>query len=363
MKVGNEGPTLTHLQFADDTLVFCNASVAEIQVVKKLLGDFEEISGLKINYHKTIMCGIGLSDTEIQSFALSFGCQALKFPIKYLGMPLGANPKSKATWKPVIDKFKAKLATWKRRYLSFGGRITLIKSVLCSLPIYFMSLFRMPKGVVKCIESIQSKFLWGGSDLKRKLHMVAWAKITQGTNSGGLGIRDISYMNDALLMKWWWRYGTEKEALWRQVIKAKYDKGDSNWFPNSDISRKVSKTWKDIIQTKEKNPNMFSLFISKAKIGVGDGKQILFWTNPWLGNQSLADAFPSIFRIICNHKELLCDVLKRRAQLRQWEFQFRRRFFDWESDTWNELLTILDGSDILVSNGTADKLTWGGQLI
>lgn len=159
------------------------------------------------------MCGVGLSEIELQSLALSFGCQAQKFPIKYLGMPLGENPKSLSTWKPVIDNFRGKLATWKRRYLSFGGRITLIKSVLFSLPIYFLSLLKMPKEVVKSLESIQLNFLWGGFDLKRKLHMVAWTKIIKGSKAGRLGIRDISCMNDALLMKWWWRYGIEKEAL------------------------------------------------------------------------------------------------------------------------------------------------------
>lgn len=58
----------------------------------------------------------------------------------------------------------------------------------------------MPTAVIKTLESIQAKFLWGNSDLKRKLHLVAWGKINQGKNSGGLGIRNIEAMNDALLI-------------------------------------------------------------------------------------------------------------------------------------------------------------------
>lgn len=93
-------------------------------------------------------------------------------------MPLGRNPRSIATWKPVLDKIKKRLAPWKRRYFPLGGRATLIKSVLNSLPIYYMSLFKVPAGVTKEIESIQAKFLWGGSEVKKKIHMVSWAKVT-----------------------------------------------------------------------------------------------------------------------------------------------------------------------------------------
>lgn len=91
-----------------------------------------------------------------------------------------------------------------------------------------MSLFKMPEGVAKTIESIQAKFLWGGSDLKRKIHLIAWPKITHKKACGGLGIKSIRDMNEALLMKWWWRYGTEKESLWRKVIKSKNKMGDGH---------------------------------------------------------------------------------------------------------------------------------------
>lgn len=229
--MGNAGPTITHLQFADDTLVFCKAKLEEVQTVKGLLCKFEEIFGLRINYDKSILCGVGTSDSNLRLFTEAFNCQTQKLPVKYLGMPLGANPKLKSTWKPIIDKVRTKLASWKKRYLSFGGRIVLIKSVLCSLPIFYMSLFKMPEGVTKSIESIQAKFFWGGSVLKRKPRMVAWSKITQKRKCGGLGIRSIKTMNEALLIKWWRRFGVEKDALWRNVIKSKYKMKESCWVP------------------------------------------------------------------------------------------------------------------------------------
>lgn len=92
----NEGPIITHLQFADDTLIFCKASLEEVQVIKRLLEKFEEISELRINFHKCILCGVGIVDENLQVFADVLVCQKQKFPVKYLGMPLGASPKLKS---------------------------------------------------------------------------------------------------------------------------------------------------------------------------------------------------------------------------------------------------------------------------
>jgi hypothetical protein len=65
----------------------------------------------------------------------------------YLGLPLGANFKSKLIWDPILEKMERKLSSWQRMYLSKEGRITLIKSTLSSLPTYFMSLFPIPVSV------------------------------------------------------------------------------------------------------------------------------------------------------------------------------------------------------------------------
>ncbi|KAL7195612.1 hypothetical protein ACSBR1_035778 [Camellia fascicularis] len=95
-----------------------------------------------------------------------------KLSFMYLGLPLGASPKRKSTWLPIINKFKSRRALWKRKLLSFGGRLTLIKAVLSSLPMYYLSLFKLPTSASKLLDKIQARFLWGGSELKKKLHLV-----------------------------------------------------------------------------------------------------------------------------------------------------------------------------------------------
>jgi len=83
-------------------------------------------------------------------------------PIEYLGMPLGACYKATSIWDDTVVKMERHLASWKRLYLSKGGRVTLIKSTLSNLPTYFLSLFPIPVRVANRIEKLQRDFLWGG---------------------------------------------------------------------------------------------------------------------------------------------------------------------------------------------------------
>ena len=87
------------------------------------------------------------------------GCKVGSLLSCYLGLPLGAAFKSSRVWDVMEERFQKRLALWKRRYLSKGGRLTLVKSTLSSLPIYFMSLFIIPRKVSLRLEKIQRDFL------------------------------------------------------------------------------------------------------------------------------------------------------------------------------------------------------------
>lgn len=97
MQFGNGGPKLTHLQFADDTLVFCKADLDSVANIRRVLRAFKITSGLKINCHKTVLCGVCVDDAELNAYAEILRCRIQKLPIKYLGMPLGASPRLKST--------------------------------------------------------------------------------------------------------------------------------------------------------------------------------------------------------------------------------------------------------------------------
>jgi len=145
---------LSHLQYADDTLIFMPANLHMVKTVKRILLWFAICSGLHINFHKSSLIGINVGEDTCASMAYSVFCRFDSLPCSYLGMPLGSNPKRLSTWKPIIENFIRKLSMWRGRMLSMAGRICLIKSVLSSLPVYYMSSFLMPKGVCNILISI-----------------------------------------------------------------------------------------------------------------------------------------------------------------------------------------------------------------
>ncbi len=150
------------------------------------------------------------------------GCKVSALPMTYLWLPLGAKFNSTSIWDPILEKMERRLAGWKRLYLSKGGKLTLLKSTLSNLPTYFLSLFHLPAGVAAEIERIRRNFLWSGMGDSHTVHLVKWAKICEPIQNEGLGVKNLRRFNQALLGKWLWRYGTEQEELWRQIVAAKY---------------------------------------------------------------------------------------------------------------------------------------------
>lgn len=96
------------------------------------------------------------------------GCKVGHLPIKYLGLSLGAYPNRIKTWDPVVGRMEKRLSVWRRRYNTTGGRLTLMNSSLSSLPIYYMSIFKMLVSIAKVLEKIQRKKNWGDMVEKEK---------------------------------------------------------------------------------------------------------------------------------------------------------------------------------------------------
>lgn len=139
--VGNGAEVcISQLLFVDNTLVLCGAEVTQFHSLCYLQLCFEAVSGLKINLSKFEVIPI-VCVHNIQELANILGCRVSSLPMKYLGLPLGARYKSIYIWDDIIERMKIRLARYKHMYLSKGGRITLIKSTLSSLPTYFLSLF------------------------------------------------------------------------------------------------------------------------------------------------------------------------------------------------------------------------------
>ena len=161
-KAGRQKEEINILQYADDTLFFGTATTANVRVMKSILRIFELVSGLKINYAKSQFGCLGKSLDWCREAASYLNCGQLEFPFSYLGIPVGSTSKSWDVWQPLISKFESKVAKWKQRCLSMGGRI-----FLTALPIYLLSFFKIPKKVVHKVVSIPHLVLvkWNGDRL------------------------------------------------------------------------------------------------------------------------------------------------------------------------------------------------------
>ncbi|GKU89353.1 hypothetical protein SLEP1_g3500 [Rubroshorea leprosula] len=168
--MGKGSLMITHLQFADDTIFFREATEENMKVVKGIMRTFELASGLKINYNKSQLIGVNVKE-EVNRMSYFLNCNIGELQMKYLGMMIGMSTYRVKMWKGLIDKFKKKLS--------------------------------VPKGVIKAIDTIRRGFLWGGREEGKK---IAWVgKVVQKISDGSKG-------------------------LWKnRLLKERYGKNGTNW--------------------------------------------------------------------------------------------------------------------------------------
>jgi len=152
---GSSSLVVSHLQYPDDTLCIGKPSVENLWAMKALLRGFEMVSGLKNNFFKSSLIGVNV-DSDFMDMACNFlNCSEGSIPFKYLGLPVGSNPRSMSTWEPLVEKINGRLNTWGHKYISFGGRIVLLNSVLNVILIFYLSFLTLPMQVWKRIVRIQ----------------------------------------------------------------------------------------------------------------------------------------------------------------------------------------------------------------
>ena len=300
--VGKNREPINILQYADDTVFVGEAVWDNIHAIKAILRGFELASGLKINFAKSQFGVIGDGVNWAREAANNLNCRQLECPFLYLGIPIGANPSSQLVWEPIITKFKSKLAKWAQKNISMAGKVTLINSVLNALPIYLLSFFKIPQKVVKKLISLQRNFLWGGDIDQKKIPWVKWTDLCLPKADGGLGIKDISKFNSALMGRWLWAFASDQQQLWARVITSKY--GGWSDLQNARDKRGYSHWWRDI-------RNLYhqldcSIFKDNLSWKVGCGENIKFWTDNWLGEQySLQQKYYQLFLISRQQRDLI----------------------------------------------------------
>jgi hypothetical protein len=338
---GRGEPSISHLQYADDTLCIDEASVENLWALKAVLRGFERASGLRVNFWNSSLIGINVDNSFMELASSFLNCIRGNRPFKYLGLPVGANPRKKATWEPMVEKIRRKLNSWGNKHISFGGRLVLINSVLNSIPIFYLSIMKLPVQVRKMLVRIQRDFLWGGVHGSKKLSCVKWKVVCREKKKGGLGVRDLDAVNISLLTKWRWRLlNREEVALWKEVLVAKYG---SHIVNNVNLSLEgipyyASLWWKDL-RNLDDGVNSSNWLEGAFVRKLGNGMLTRFWSDVWLGAEPLSLRFPGLFSLSLEKDVCVGELLNIEGSRRWWSFSWRRNLFQWEV----ERVALLEG--------------------
>ncbi|GJV54206.1 putative RNA-directed DNA polymerase, eukaryota, reverse transcriptase zinc-binding domain protein [Tanacetum coccineum] len=268
------GHKISHLFFADDVVIISDWNNQDMGNIIHVLQVFFIASGLKINVSKSNVYGLGASSQDVKDMASHTGCGPGTIPFSYLGSPLRANMHLTANWQPLIDRFRAKLSAWKASTLSIGGRLTLIKSVLGSLGIYYMSIFKCSDSVINSFEAMRASFFLGGSEEIKKMTWVKWENVLASFDS-----------------------------LWARVVKVIH--GAETVFDLKGCS--CNGVWSSIISSYAKLHDQNIIPENTLCHNVGDGSSILFWKDNWNGNGPLMLRFNRLYHLDVNKDCRLSD--------------------------------------------------------
>ncbi|KAJ9559867.1 hypothetical protein OSB04_005027 [Centaurea solstitialis] len=361
VKVGSKEIQVSHLQFADDAVFLGEWNAENLENLIKILHCFHKVSGLKMNLSKSKLFGVGIREEEVQSWAHHLGCGYGELPFIYLGLPVGANMRCESNWTRVIEKSKNKLSAWRAKILSFGGRRTLVKSVLGSVSLYFFALFRTPEKVLKILERVRRSFFWGGGGgedeiVKRGLAWVNWEKALGSFRNGGLNIGGLKDLNRSLLGKWWWRFKSERGGLWKRVIISLYGEDGGLVGEGVRATNRKGSVWSNIIKVGSEFDVVGIPFTNSFGLELGNGENISFWDDLWISAVRLRDKYRRLY-LLESIKEV--SVAKRgffQGGVWVWKWDWRRNPRGRETGELENLIRELEGVGPRV--GEKDKAVW-----
>ncbi|KAA3459484.1 reverse transcriptase [Gossypium australe] len=313
VKASRSGPKISHLLFADDCILFSDASSRGAIVLKEILKKYRSSSEQSVNFDKsTVFFSTNTLEIERNLVINILGVRSSNNPKRYLGLPNMVGRKKKESFQILKDKMKQRIDHWSTRHLSQGRKEIFIKSILQAIPTYMMA----------CI------------------HWCEWRKLYDLKENGSLGFRNMCQFNTALLAKQGWRLIVYPDSLLARVLKAKY-------FPNSDflnaqLGNLPSLTWRSIWAAK-------GLLRSGMGWRVGRGTEISVWDDHWIPGKEINGWEHQTE----NEVKLVADLID--AENNEWKTELVERPFT--ADIAEKVLQIP-----LAKNLGADIQIWRGEL-
>lgn len=240
LKVVKGAPSVSHLLFADDLMIFSKASRIEIENLMGTLNLFQILTGQQVSLDKSRL----VVHLKTPAYILKELAGILKMPIipagfTYLGMLL-LSGKGKCKWfQPLHAKITMRIGGWINLNVSLAER-----SCHKHHGKLFNELFSAAKENYKRNQSFTSKVLVG-KNFNKFCRWVSWKKICFSKDQGGIGLRSLSNMNMALLAKLAWRILTVPTSVIAKVLNAKYG-GKKGWFTNDFIKKDTPNTGKGL---------------------------------------------------------------------------------------------------------------------
>ncbi|GJW16181.1 RNA-directed DNA polymerase, eukaryota, reverse transcriptase zinc-binding domain protein [Tanacetum coccineum] len=285
---------LSHMFYADDAIFLGEWSDGNISTLIHVLKCFFHASGLKINLNKSKIMGINVESAQVIQAAAKLGCLVLKCPFYYLGTRVGGSMTRVQAWQEIVEKVKSRLSKWKSKTLSIGGRLTLLKSVLGSIPVFHMSIFKVPSKVLHILESIRSHFFNGHDPGSKKASWVKWNNVLTDKKRGGLGVSSLFALNRGLMIKWVWKFLSQKDSLWTKVIVAIHGVGGKI---HSEWTSTGKSCWLSILSEvrslQRKGMYVFDYLTHK----MGNGESTKFWLDHWHTRGIFKDIFPRLYAL------------------------------------------------------------------
>ena len=241
--------SLTHLCFADDLMVFVEGKKLSVQGALSVFKEFAVWSGLSINLEKSMVYMAGVSEVEKGRIFSNFPFAQGTLPVRNMGLPLMTRVMRRQDYMSLFERIRGKISTWTCKFLSYAGRLQLIKSVLMSIVNFWAAVFRLPSKCMKEIEQLCAAFLWLGPELKTSGAKVAWTSICKTKNDGGLRLRAFKEVNLVCGLKLIWRMLTGK-SLWGRWIKTYLLKGRSFWQVKV-TTQSGSWMWRKLLKLRE----------------------------------------------------------------------------------------------------------------